>query len=144
MEKTDFEEFKTVTQTLMKEEFKKVDQLSPKVFYLRHDEYVMIQQIAPESMSSIENKELLAQSIKEICQDPIVRAAVFISEVNIRDNAGNKKADGLMQVFSSFSGDTITMYRVDSKNREILNLEYELKDENVTGRFTGWFQWNKN
>jgi len=118
--------------------------VSPVIFYLRHDEYVGIHRIANGAMSSNESKDLLVESIKDICQDPITRAAAFISEVNIRDEDGTKVADGLMMVFSSLEGEELKIYKVDCDSNKILGLHLEKNTAGMKVRFTGFFNKAKN
>jgi len=142
--KLDIQGFKELLTHKMESTFESTGEVGPIVFFLRRDENVMIGKIPPGAMSSIEGKNHLADNIREICRDPITMATALMAEVNIRDNEGNKTADGIMLVVSTLEGDDITLYEVDCDKNKMLGIHCEKEGTDLRGRFTGFFQWDKN
>lgn len=160
------QEFKEVMRQGMIQNFKEYGGLSPILFFLKDNQPHIIQ-LPTELFSSSEGKHKLLQVIKQICIEPNVLAAGMIIEaygVAMRDEdkfaqeilSGNKRVsehdnrkDIIVMIFSTPEFEELYSYEVNEDTKEVYGeFGKHEKDNsntsNLSGLFSGFFNWNKN
>jgi hypothetical protein len=157
------EQFKEHMHQSMLMNFKKNGFLVPVIFFLFCGRSI-IEKIPQNLLSSPEGKDHLANAIKHMCEDPRVTAAGIIIEANaakikadnelinsifngdVKVSELKEKKDIIIMVFSTFEGEEMISYVVDSSNKIIVE-PFNDNDDNkgsYGGRFSNFFSWNKN
>lgn len=147
--------FKTLLHNGMIHNFKKDGYLVPIFFYMEND-IPYLTKIPFDCFSSNENKEKLAQIIKNKCLEPNVVAAGIITEANgvsvVDDNlidlidSGDvsisemkEKKDLIIMIFSTPENHEIIADVVDVKNKEIIGTYSDFDSQQISGKFNNFF-----
>lgn len=128
-------DFKEILKQIMIENFQRDGHLTPLLFLYKNDEPV-IHQIPEELLSSKSKKELLANMIRTLCQEPTVLAAGIMIEAK-------KKQDIILMVFSTPEGEEIFTYPINRENR-IIGEPLDAETKKNDSIFFGFFSGNKN
>ena len=153
------ESVKEVMYKGMVENFEKDGFLQPILFFVK-DKTPVIVPIPPDILGTPDGKVRLVAMIKNVCTLPMVSAVGIVMEAyakkfNNDDELGKlvmngdikikdlkDKEDIIVMIFSTPKEEIIIGHFVDCENKTVG--EKMKESDNISGMFSGFFNWNKN
>lgn len=161
MSNTKLQDFKESLRQGMIENFERDGCLLPIMFFLK-DGMPVIGEIPFELLETPERKDILAGTIRKICQQPNVLAAGLIIEASgvkmdddsemanlvkngsVRISELKESQDIIVMVFSTPEGEELIAYCVDIKNKTVGEMFSGEETKGMGGIFSNFFSWTKN